>query len=279
MTMLPDKKNRYKITSLPTPGITPLLRNGEQQPALPTVCYSAESLRAIEFLVQQSDDEIAWLGLVKRLDAGMYLITKVFLPQQTVTRASVDIDADAMAKLTLNLMDSGENPEELLYHGHSHVNMAIMPSLTDQDHMADYLEHAPWYIREIRNRKGEFRVDVFDKTAGLTYNCVPTEIFETLQTEDFYRDWKAQLNNQVKKYAFQSGYRYANSIVRERDFLRESGKKSVFDIDDGGSTPTRFLAHSRSLQDVNPIDPDTLDALEADYEELLRDPFFVGAGT
>lgn len=167
------------------PAITPLYSAPSAQP--PVVYFTLEAELTVRHLVNTMDVEIAWFGLVRYEEPlNGYVVYKILIPEQEVTGASVDITANAIAQLTSEILDAGEDPSHLRYHGHSHVNMVTSPSPTDQDHLADYMEHSDWFIREIRNKKGSYKLDVFDKTQGVVFQCVDRDIYEHLQTAEFY---------------------------------------------------------------------------------------------
>jgi hypothetical protein len=165
----------------------------------PTVYFTAVALETIRYIVQECNDEIAWLGLVDELTDGNFLITEIFVPKQEVTSTSVDIAPEAMNVLAHQLIVAGKDPGKLRYHGHSHVNMQVHPSQTDQDHMRDYLEHPDWFIRSIHNKKGDVRVDVYDKRTMLVHHNVEHENWDLIQPQEFYDALDAILNDQISR--------------------------------------------------------------------------------
>jgi hypothetical protein len=169
-----------------TPTVLPLTKM-----EAPEVYFTAEAWRKVNYIVEQCSSEIAWLGIVDQLTDGNYLITKIYIPKQEVTGVTAEIDHDSMAKLVLKVMDDGYDVEQLRYHGHSHVNMGVVPSAVDQDHIAGYLEgdQCDFFLRSINNKKGEMKMDIFDKrlgVSGVAYQCVNTEIWESCQTQEWY---------------------------------------------------------------------------------------------
>jgi hypothetical protein len=185
-----------KFSSSDTPTITPLV----DLPKLtaPQVYYSTQALATIQHLVARAKGEVAWLGTVTELGDGNYRIEEIFIPEQEVSPTTAEIDASAMSKLTMQLMDRNIDPGTLRYHGHSHVDMGVSPSSTDQNHIADYLEHADYFLREIRNKRGASRMDVFDKRLGVVFQCVTTTLYDLLQTKDFWDTLDATMAANVK---------------------------------------------------------------------------------
>jgi hypothetical protein len=171
-----------------------------EQPEAPVVYFTAETMSKVRYLVQQCDDEAAWFGVVEEVNDNDFLVTQIFVPDQTVTGASVDIDGDAIAKM---VHQHDIDSYFLRYHGHSHVNMAVEPSGTDQAHILDYLENYDWFIRSITNKKGDMRVDVFDKRVGYAFQNVTYGIWELLQTEEWYAEVDKEIEDKVKTKKFQ----------------------------------------------------------------------------
>lgn len=185
----------YNFPVLMEQGVTPLF----EQPStdFPIVYYTIEVFKMIEYIVFKQDKEVAWMGLVEKLSDTEYLIYKLYIPTQVVSATSVDISENAIAELVNKIMDEGHDPSELRYHGHSHVNMDVYPSIIDQQHMAEYVESADYFIREIRNKKNKNKVDIFDKNQNKVFHCVNAEIYELLQEQKFYDELDAQMKQQI----------------------------------------------------------------------------------
>jgi len=158
----------------------------------PTVFFAAAALAKVQYIVATCSTEAAWLGLVDELDSGDFLITDVFVPEQEVSAAAADIDAGAIAK---KVHRDNIDDTKIRYHGHSHVNMHVEPSGVDQHHMEDYLEHFEYIIRTISNKKGEMRVDLFDKRSGFTYQNIGYTIWEMAFTNKELEDINEELKN------------------------------------------------------------------------------------
>jgi hypothetical protein len=178
--------------------------------AQPNVYITAEAWRKVHHIVATCDKEVAWMGFVDELETGDFLITEVFVPRQHVTGATVDIDAEDLGKKAFSLSKEGKDPSMIRYHGHSHVNMSVSPSGTDQKHIKEYLDDCDWYIRSIHNKKGEMKMDIFDRRPGkppVTYQCVPLDIWETCQTDDWYNAVDSEVKENVLEKTYKAGAR------------------------------------------------------------------------
>lgn len=227
--------------------------------AVPRVFFTAEVFEGIQHIVRTSPDEVAWFGLVTETERGDYLIDRLLIPEQIVTGASVDIGGEAINVLIHELLEQGEDPSRFRYHGHSHVNMSVQPSTTDQDHISEYLETSPWFIRSIHNKKGDSRVDIFDREERLAYQNVDHKVLELTQPETFYKSLDATLKARVARPKIKAKTtpkaKHANPLQRE---LLASKP-----------TPTR----SRDENVVYCFPDDNDDDL---YYERLIDPFYAG---
>ena len=203
------------------PTITPLEARSTKID-VPEVHYSALADQQIRAAIRLADTEVGWLGLVQETSYG-FLITEIFIPRQTVTRVTTDIDEDAVAELAMRLLDEGKDPSKLRYWGHSHVNMDVAPSMADEMQIEEYLDNdsCDWFIRGIHNKRGACKMDVYDKRAGVIYQCVPTRI--ALNASIVERVLK-DLEKNVTEQELYNGRRYRSG---ERDDAAVAGKPNI----------------------------------------------------
>lgn len=230
----------YSFPILMKQGESPLYE--EPSKGFPAVYYDADVFKAIEHIVYKQKKEVAWMGLVEQLSDTEYFVYKLYIPEQKVTGTTVDISEHAISKLANRIMDEGHDPNELRYHGHSHVNMSVTPSATDQEHIADYLENIDFFIREIRNKAGEYKVDVFDKRVSKIFQCVNTEIYDLLREQSFYDELDKYMDETIKE---ELPVRYTPKALAQ--YYK---KRDDFVVDDH--------------------------AIDSEFLELLADPFYVG---
>lgn len=182
-------------------------------------------------LVQGCSLEIAWRGVVNRIDDWTFIIEDVYLPKQTVTGASVEIEAEDMTNLRNRLVQEGviepvtdpnaKPTKGLYFHGHSHVNMGVTPSGIDEATRKEEMEsNVPFYVWMIRNKRGETSCCVYiDNTndqpggmptmgSGLLYRDVPhglwvPDVMAGVQT--IRSEIEAKVSE--KKYSYTSTYK------------------------------------------------------------------------
>ena len=92
-------------------------------------------------LVSEFSTEVQWHGLVRRLSEFEFEIYDILVPPHTVTSATVTSDNEKYSNWINGLDDESFNA--LRFHGHSHVNMAVTPSVTDKDYRKDVITQLP----------------------------------------------------------------------------------------------------------------------------------------
>lgn len=170
----------------------------------PTVYYTTDAWTTITYIVHACKDEVGWLGLVDTLESGDYLVTDIYVPQQEVSGATTEIEADAMSDLAMEILEAGKDPSKLFYWGHSHVNMAVSPSGQDERQLGEYIEHCPVFIRGIYNKKGDAKVDVFDRDAEIVHQCVDNYPLHDLIEPELKASLDALLKANVKTRVYKS---------------------------------------------------------------------------
>lgn len=178
---VPEPKWRVSSTSLqPTAS---LITDGDTISTPNVVIYTAKTKAIIDYLVNSCTQEVGWLGTVQTTPEG-YLIDAIYVPTQTVHATETDIGIEAMTALAEELFSKGKDPGTLYYWGHSHVNMGVSPSAQDERQVREYLDGCPVFIREIRNKKGEVKLDIYLRDQRVVHQCVPHKVAFTLTAEE-----------------------------------------------------------------------------------------------
>lgn len=151
---------------------------------LPEIIYND-----IFYIVDKFDQEVGFLGKVKVKD-NSYTITELFIPEQEVNHSVTDITEAGLSQLALELGDTSD----LLFWGHSHVNMSVTPSDRD-DATALLFSNNPFLIRGIFNKRKEYRFDVFHFSDNILYE--PRDISVNFPVK-VSKDWDKILKEKVK---------------------------------------------------------------------------------
>ncbi|MBX9685090.1 MAG: hypothetical protein K2X27_00235 [Candidatus Obscuribacterales bacterium] len=168
----------------------------KREPKKPRVILSRRSFALITLYVEIAQQEVGWLGTVRRLPSGDFFIENCFLFKQEVHETETEISNEGLSELSMELLNGDTSgPEEewdvnkLRFWGHSHVRMGTNPSPTDDRSMLnDYgssrsantgqqrfcFEESgyPWVIRGIFNKHGQANFDIFMYEEGLKFEDV-----------------------------------------------------------------------------------------------------------
>lgn len=175
----------------------------KRQPKAPRITVSRLAYAQMNLYVEIAKEEVGWMGTVKRLENGDFLIEKCFLFSQKVHATETEISNEGFSELSMELLDGVvEDTDEadwdvnkLRFWGHSHVYMGTSPSMTDEQTMLnDYgtgrssntgqsrfcFEDSgyPWVIRGIFNKPGEALFSVFLFEEGYRFDNVEWTVEE-----------------------------------------------------------------------------------------------------
>ena len=189
----------------------------------PRVILTPEVKYEMDLIIKHCPTEVGWFGLVERTDKFTFRITKIFLPVQKVHSATCEIDPDAIVKLAMELMDTGEDSKLRLW-GHSHVNMGVSPSGQDENMFKDLHQNCNFFIRLIANKKGEYNFDVVVQDVGfpLEIEGVPYSVEYPMATniEQRVKDTLAANVSEIK-YAYQGAQHYTTGGYYQEGFFHE----------------------------------------------------------
>jgi hypothetical protein len=101
-------------------------------PQLPQLIFPEKVWKRLMAYADIAPGEISGLGKVERHDNGVDLVvTDIFLFEQNSGTASTDLNADAINQFIYSLIEAGENPGLLKLWFHSHGNIDVFWSPTD----------------------------------------------------------------------------------------------------------------------------------------------------
>lgn len=160
---------------------------------LNTITIPLEVYKEMQYYIDEFDTECSGLGLVERkihqIGEGNdqcfhneFIINEIFLPNQTNTSVSTDIEDEFIHGIIHKLVEEGKPTESLRLHWHSHVDMAVYVSKTDQENY-DELRPGDWGVQLILNKARDIlaRVDHY-KPYRMTFEGIP--VFIAVEDED-----------------------------------------------------------------------------------------------
>ena len=159
----------------------------------PMVCFTEQVLAKFKGYVDNCSLEIGWLALV-RIDAqGRYIVYDTLLPHQNVSAVTTDLMESGLQEVGEEILTT--RPDEfnnVRCWCHSHVNMQVCPSGTDDNTFEQFYENCEYFIRVICNKKGDMRVDFVDLEKEIRFDNINWYILLSKETE--------VLNNSIEKY-------------------------------------------------------------------------------
>lgn len=137
-----------------------------------TLKFSKEAYIKMTQLVARTSTEIGWNGSVERVSDTEFYVKDIYVYPQTVSGATVTCDELETAKWYTTLPE--EVFKSLRFQGHSHVNMGVTPSSTDETMYKNYLDllnqEEDYYIFMILNKSGANYIRIIDfKTNNVYY--------------------------------------------------------------------------------------------------------------
>lgn len=178
------------------------------------IVFKPEAYAKMLTLLYSFDSEVAWHGTVERVADDCFLISDILVYPQEVTGTTVNTDQEKYQQWLMEI--DGEVFDKLHMQGHSHVNMATSPSVTDLTHqeaILSQLDDQRFYIFMIWNKRMERNIKIYDMASNTLYE--DSDIAVTVQGEGcdldrFIKDAKSAV---VKKYVSHScsNYNYSGS--------------------------------------------------------------------
>lgn len=90
------------------------------------------SLKKIQYWADAADGEVSGLGIVE-VENGRYVVRDVFILEQECSGADTELKPEAISKLITDIIKAGKDPAKLKFWWHSHVNMSVFWSGTDDE--------------------------------------------------------------------------------------------------------------------------------------------------
>jgi hypothetical protein len=119
--------------------------------------YARQQLSAY---IGESDTEISGFGIVEKGHTA-YTVTKLYCPVQTCSGGDTEVGAAELSSLLGDVIAAGEDPANLRLWWHSHVNMQVFWSGTDNATATELARIAGgWFISIVGNKRGDLRTRV-----------------------------------------------------------------------------------------------------------------------
>jgi hypothetical protein len=150
---------------LPTGAGAVTLRKGKREEMRMTTNLNAlitpEAKQMLDLYVDLAQDEVSGLGIVS-LTNGQFCIEKIYLLKQECSTSETELDPEAISLLMTEMMKNEEDPGKLKLWWHSHANMGVFWSTTDEATAGKFGNG--WMLSVVANKKREYKVrlDIYD---------------------------------------------------------------------------------------------------------------------
>ena len=191
----------------------------------PTVYITPNAYIKMRMLVDKSDKEVGWYGIVNEMPGlnNVYIIEDIVVYPQKVTGATVEQDDDKMFEFEMSLTTEQVNHKR--FHGHSHVNMGVTPSGVDEQFYQDLLTQVTdYFIICITNKKNDYTVRFYDVENNILYTDLELKVLLDDGTDT--NNWFTLVKDQVAN----------KSIVTVDPNKPGNFKGSIFDTGDTKSS-------------------------------------------
>ena len=159
-----------------------------------TVVYSSKAWFKTIMLVETQPKEVGWHGVCYRDEdnPNEFYIEDIIIYPQKVTGTTITPDPIEYTNWMNKLDDNTFN--HLRFHGHSHVNMAVFSSGTDEafrnDRMSQ-LKDDDFYVFQVFNKKGEIHSAVYDYKNNTLYENADVATEVECDSMDIWDSYKA----------------------------------------------------------------------------------------
>lgn len=153
----------------------------------PTIIFAISALKKMKALIDLHSTEVAWLGTLVKRDENTYYIGDIYYPKHSeMTGTTCTISEKGITRLGGQLMREGHRDKvtQLMFWGHSHVNMPTGPSGQDEEESFDILKaFKKTLVRAICNKSGEISVSVFDWDRKLRFDHIKWQFEDDTNSE------------------------------------------------------------------------------------------------
>lgn len=165
---------------------------------------STETHRKIMHWINKSNDEVSGFGkVIYYPETKVFQIQDAFLIKQTNGAAHTDIDATELARLNYQKI---QEPGDLRWWWHSHVNMPVFWSSTDKETIQE-LGSQGWIAATVFNKRHESRSAISyraESPFGVTTELKDEVAFHVIEEvdEEIIKAWDTEYDSKVEKKAY-----------------------------------------------------------------------------
>ena len=173
-------------------------KNKERDRAKFTALYiDPVCMKKINYYTQAADGEVSGLGTLIRDDLGRFVVNQVFLLDQECTGTETDLDPEAISKLMVDMIGRNEDPGQLKFWWHSHVNMGVFWSGTDDTACETLSREFAFSLVVNKKRESLCRLDLYSPFR-VTIDGVRVQELPTLEDSGLKEACEKEVKDKVK---------------------------------------------------------------------------------
>lgn len=198
-------------------------------------------------LIMDFTTEVGWHGLCHRDDADptTYIIEDVMVYPQKVTGTTIKTDEARMTAWLDQFPD--EQFKQIRFHGHSHVNMGVFSSGTDDDLQQDLVgmmtKPDDFYIFFIMNKSLNLFIRIYDNKFGVMFETGDVDVAITDGVNDiikFLRESKEQVKAVTYSYGKGATTGTSAPVSQANKSASVIGQKPITQSAPAGSLPAKL---------------------------------------
>jgi len=201
------------------------------EPRFSTLYIRPEAMKRIMYYAEAADGEVSGLGTISK-SGKRIVVDKVFLLEQESSSGDTELDPEAISKLMGEMIKNNEDPAKLKFWWHSHGNMGVFWSGTDDECAETLSKEYAFSLVVNKDREIRCRLDLHSPFRLTIDHIKMREISEENPT--LKEECKKEVDEKVKSMRTYYYNRYDNDKFgskwnnnMEKIDIRESQVKDV----------------------------------------------------
>lgn len=191
-------------------------------------CYLTHDVALkMKYYVESVDAEISGVGKTRMIDEDI-IVEDIIIFKQKCTGSHTDLDVEDEAKIMYERDKRGESSKDWNLWWHSHNNMDVFWSGTDEDNIRKQAGNGNYLLSIVTNndRKYKTRFDIFPKDVSPLKIKTHYKVEDDIETIVLPKDSKKffELQDKIKELE--------NKIEKKEDKLLEKYTKEIEDIEE-----------------------------------------------
>ena len=169
-----------------------------------TLFIRPEALKKIMYYAKAASGEVSGLGVVKRDKDKKLIVEDIYLLEQESSSGDTELKPEAVSKMMIDMIKAKKDPGELKFWWHSHANMSVFWSGTD-DECAETLSKE-FAFSLVVNKDGDrrCRLDLYHPFRLTIDHVKLAEIYE--EDESLKEACEKEVQEKVKEPSWNTGY-------------------------------------------------------------------------